>query len=96
MSKKEDLQKEFAGVTKRVSKKKIPNIQENEKITKKVYKNEAKKVQESTVTKSKKTTIDLPEDIHFKAKMCAMEDHISFKKYILNLVMDDLSKRKKI
>ena len=57
MSKKEDLQKEFAGVAKRVSKKKIPDIQENEEITKKVYKkNDAKKVYKSDPKKYKKTT----------------------------------------
>ena len=87
---KKDLSKDFAGVkkTKRVGKKQVADVEENEKITKKVYKPNSYKV--------KKTTIDFPEDIHMKAKIVAMEEKTSLKGYVLDLVMDDLAKRGKI
>ena len=88
MSKENDLKKDLLGVKKKTLKKPVSDIKENEKITKNVYKPKSHK--------SKKTTIDLPEDIHMKAKIVAMEEKTSLKDYILDLVLDDLGKRGKV
>lgn len=89
MSKEDTLKKDLAGIKKKGFKKPISDIKENEEITKKVYKAKIS-------NKSKKTTIDLPEDIHMKAKMTAMEERTSLKDYIYNLIMNDLAKRGKV
>jgi len=88
MSKENDLKKDLLGVKKKTLKKPVSDIVKNEKITKNVY--------GATSHKSKKTTIDLPENIHMKAKIVAMENKTSLKDYILNLVLNDLGERGKI
>lgn len=88
MSKEDSLKNELSGIKKKSLKKRISSIQENEAITKKVYKAVASKA-------SKKTTVDLPEDIHMKAKIVAMEERTSLKNYILELILADLEKRGK-
>lgn len=86
MSKKEDaLKNELSGIKKKSLKKNVSNIAENEAITKKVYK--------SSTSKSKKTTIDLPEDVHLRAKIVAMEERTTLKNYILELILADLDTR---
>ena len=94
--KKEDaLKGDLAGIKKRGSlKKTVSNIEENEKITKQVYK--PSKQSASISKKSKKTTVDMPEDIHMRAKITAMELKLSLKDYIIDLVVADLKKRKKM
>ena len=90
MKKEDSLKNELAGIKKKSLKKTISNISENEAITKKVYQSK------TNVVKSKKTTIDLPEDIHMKAKIAAMEEKKSLKNYMLDLVLEDLRKRGKV
>ena len=78
-------------------KKELPNTEEIEAITRKVY-NEP----EPVVAKEKKivqaepiqrTTFDMPKSIHLKAKMEAMKDGVSMKEFVLSLVETELAKR---
>ena len=85
MSKADKLK--LSGTTnKRISKKSIPEEK----------KGEVKEPINLKVGKMKKTNIELTEKVHLKAKITAMEDGISLKEYIGNLILDDLAKRGKI
>ena len=84
-------------------KKKLPSTEKIEEITKKVYAHKqprtTRKKQEKPKAKPKeqdsthRTTIDMPKSIHILAKVEAMKEGISLKKFILNVMEAELKKR---
>jgi len=93
MSKADNLK--LSGTTKRkIGKKTIPEDKPVVKeLEKKVKKEEPQNLH---LGKVKKTNFELPEKIHFKAKVTAMELGKPLKAYITDLILDDLAKRGKI
>lgn len=77
----------LSGTTKnRIGKKNIP---ESPKQPKKIEKKTTEKL------KIKKTNVELSEQLHFKAKVTAMELNKSLKDYIADLILADLVQRGK-
>lgn len=78
-----------------VKKKAMPNAEEVEAITKKVYEKKSAKPEQAT-EKTQRTTLDLPKSLHLKAKVHAMEVGMTLKKYIKRLIEADLESKGKI
>lgn len=90
---KKDL---LSGALSTASKKKaMPNVEEVEAITKEVYANKNDKLGK-VIEKTQRTTLDLPKSLHLKAKVHAMEEGTTLKKYIRKLIEADLQSKGKI
>ena len=50
----------------------------------------------TTDKQTQKTTLDLPKKLHTIARMYAMEQDISFKEYVKNLIEKDLKEKGKL
>jgi len=106
MSKADKLN--ILGTTKkRIAKKEIPTpTKKIEEVVQKTPPVEVKKVTSVAVKKVKtkapseekikKTNVELSETLHFKAKVTAMEQGMTLKGYITNLIKADLRKRGKL
>lgn len=85
----------LTGTTKkRITKKTMPEAPKTEK-KETVSTPKAEKKKTASV-KLKKTNIEVSEELHFKAKMTAMELGITMREYIKSLIISDLKKRNKI
>lgn len=90
---KKDL---LAGALNTAPKKKpMPNVEEVEAITKKVYEKKIE-IEKTLEEKTQRTTLDLPKSLHLKAKVHAMEVGMTLKKYIKRLIETDLQSKGKI
>lgn len=87
MTKKSDMLKNSLG-----KKKTVPDEKEVEKITKEVYGGWGS----AKGQPMQKTTLDLPKELHTKAKIFAMEQGKSLKGYIKELIEDDLKENGKL
>ncbi len=92
MSKKDMLKNQLL---KKSVKKELPDTQQIEEITEKVYNKPAPTLKKKEAAKEpvQRTTLDIPKSLHIKAKVEAMQEGISLREFILTLIKAELKKR---